>query len=377
MPQHPAARDGRARRDRAHARRRARARRRPAAAGRRCRRHPAGDARLAPRRTRRRPGDASRPRGRGRGRLEHPGLRPHARRGRPLSADPQDDAAEDDATAMLSAVPAEDAGDDGTDTPGGPPPGDEPPADGPRAPWWRRRAVLVPAGAVAVLAAAYGVDLARRLRGHPALHRRGRRRHRRPLPRGRRERAGGASWPRGSSADHTVVADDVEATLSPAAAGIALDVDGTVDAADDQPLNPWTRLVTLFSDREVAPVITGEETALSAQIETIAAQVDRRRSTPRSPSRDHPQRRRRGRRPDAGPRRARPTRSPRRWPPVATRARRSSCRWTSRRCASTAPRRSGCSTRRSRPRSRRRCGRRARTATTLGRGVGRRRSPRR
>ena len=76
-------------------------------------------------------------------------------------------------------------------------------------------------------------------------------------------------------ADHTVVADDVESVLSPATAGITLDVDGTVDAADDQPLNPWTRLVTLFSDREVDPVITGEETALDAQIETIAAQVDR------------------------------------------------------------------------------------------------------
>ena len=33
--------------------------------------------------------------------------------------------------------------------------------------------------------------------------------------------------------------------------------------------------MTLFSDREVAPVITGEDTALSAQIDTIAAQVDR------------------------------------------------------------------------------------------------------
>ena len=77
------------------------------------------------------------------------------------------------------------------------------------------------------------------------------------------------------SADHTVVADDVEATLSPTAAGLSLDVDGTVDAADDQPLNPWTRLVTLFDEREVTPVIARDETALSAQLETVAAQVDR------------------------------------------------------------------------------------------------------
>jgi vancomycin resistance protein YoaR len=192
-----------------------------------------------------------------------------------------------DETAALGAVPAEqgdehreelssghDGGDDGADTPAGPPPGDEPPADGPRAPWWRHRAVLVPAGAVAVLAALYGVDL---------LVSSG------DIPRstvvagvdigGLSPVAAAAALeeklaPR-VQADHTVVADDVESTLSPAIAGITLDVDGTVDAADDQPLNPWTRLVTLFSDREISPVITGEETALAAQIETLAAQVDR------------------------------------------------------------------------------------------------------
>src|SRR5215218_9328430 len=40
-----------------------------------------------------------------------------------------------------------------------PPPGDEATGDGPRGPWWRRRAVLIPAGAVALLAVAYGADL--------------------------------------------------------------------------------------------------------------------------------------------------------------------------------------------------------------------------
>ncbi|MCW2533569.1 MAG: putative vancomycin resistance protein [Blastococcus sp.] len=190
------------------------------------------------------------------------------------TAEPQDDA-----TAALGALPAEhdgrdDGRDDGTDTPAGPPPGGEPPADGPRAPWWRRRAVLAPAGVVAVLAALYGVDL---------LVASG------DIPRstvvagvdiGGLSPAAAASTleeeltPR-VQADHTVVTDDVESTLSPATAGITLDIAGTVDAADDLPLNPWTRLVTLFSDREVDPVITSEETALSAQIETIAAQVDR------------------------------------------------------------------------------------------------------
>lgn len=162
----------------------------------------------------------------------------------------------------------------GADTPAGPPPGEAPPAEGPRGPWWRRRAVLVPAGAVAVLAALYGGDLL--------------------LSSGDIPRAtvvagveiGGLSPAAASdrlteelaprvTADRTVVADDVEAALSPVTAGLALDVDATVDAADDQPLNPWTRLATLFSDREVEPVVSADETALAAQIETVAANVDR------------------------------------------------------------------------------------------------------
>jgi vancomycin resistance protein YoaR len=161
-----------------------------------------------------------------------------------------------------------------TDDPIGPPPGAGPPLGGPRRPWWRRRAVLAPAGALAVLAVAYGVDL---------LVAQG------SIPRSTVVAGieiGGLSPAMAAEAleedlaprvgaDHTVVADDVEAMLSPAAAGIMLDVDRTVGAVDDQPLNPWTRLITLFSDRELDHVITGEETALAAQIDAIAVQVDR------------------------------------------------------------------------------------------------------
>ncbi|MGX5655623.1 VanW family protein, partial [Geodermatophilus nigrescens] len=147
-------------------------------------------------------------------------------------------------------------------------------APAPRRPLWRRPAVLAPVGLLAVLGAAYGVDLL--VAGSD-------------VPRntvvagvdiGGLSPAAAASTleeqlaPR-VAADHVVVADDVEATLSPAVAGIALDVDATVDAADDQPLAPWTRLVTLFSDRTVEPVIDGDEGALAAQVETIATQVDR------------------------------------------------------------------------------------------------------
>ncbi|MCF6506331.1 vanomycin resistance protein VanB [Blastococcus sp. MG754426] len=155
----------------------------------------------------------------------------------------------------------------------GPPTGDGG-TEGPRGPWWRRRAALVPAGVLAALAVLYGADLLVASGEVPrntvvagvdvgGL-----------APASAAQRLEERLAPR-VVADHPVTAADVTGTLSPATAGITLDVPATVDAAEEQPLNPWTRLVTLFSDREVEPVITGEETALQAQIEGIAAQVDR------------------------------------------------------------------------------------------------------
>ncbi len=190
----------------------------------------------------------------------------------PVDGLPGDPARPDDAVDRPHML--EDSDGDGPDSPGGPPPGDEPPAGGSRGPWWRRKAVVIPAAAVGVLAAAYGVDL---------LVSSG------EIPRNTVVAGidiGGLSLADAATtlendlaprvvADHTVVAADVETTLSPATAGIGLDVDGTVDAAAEQPLNPWTRIVTLFSDRAVEPEITADDTALTAQIETIAAQVDR------------------------------------------------------------------------------------------------------
>ncbi|TQN42303.1 vancomycin resistance protein YoaR [Blastococcus colisei] len=160
------------------------------------------------------------------------------------------------------------------DTPDLPPPGAEPTAGSGGGPRWRRRAVLVPAGAVAVLAALYGGDL---------LLSSG------DIPRstvvagvdigGLSPAAAGAALeedlaPR-VDAEHVVRADDVTAPFSPLTAGITLDVEATIDSADDQPLNPWTRLTSLFSDREIEPTFTGEETALAAQIDALAEQVDR------------------------------------------------------------------------------------------------------
>jgi vancomycin resistance protein YoaR len=189
----------------------------------------------------------------------------------PVGTAHDDPAAPDDldSTRMLESS---DGG--GSDSPGGPPPGDEPPAGRARGPWWRRKAVVIPAAAVGVLAAAYGADLLISSGDIP----------RNTVVAG--VDIGGLSLADAATAlesdlaprvvaDHTVVAADIETTFSPATAGIGLDVDATVDAAAEQPLNPWTRIVTLFSDRAVEPEITGDETSLSAQIETIAAQVDR------------------------------------------------------------------------------------------------------
>ena len=159
------------------------------------------------------------------------------------------------------------------------PPSDDPPVGDARRPWWRRRGALISAGVLAgvlaVLGTAYGVDL---------LIAQGSSIPRSTVVAG--VGIGGLSPANAAStleeelaprvaADHAVRADDVETTFSPAAAGMQLDIDRTIDVADDQPLNPWTRLVTLFSDRAVDPVITGEKTALDAQIDTIATQVDR------------------------------------------------------------------------------------------------------
>jgi vancomycin resistance protein YoaR len=189
-----------------------------------------------------------------------------------LSGPPAPPAA--DPHVQTGALPAVEDDGDGTDTPDGPPPGDEPPASGSRGPWWRRRAVLVPAGAVAVLAAAYGADLAISSGDIP----------RSTVVAG--IDIGGLSPSAAATtlerelaprvdAEHQVRADDVTAPFSPATAGITLDVDATIDSADDQPLNPWTRLTSFFGDREVEPTFTGEETALAAQIDALAEQVDR------------------------------------------------------------------------------------------------------
>jgi vancomycin resistance protein YoaR len=211
-----------------------------------------------------------------------PPAEPEPEAATPETATPDAASATDD-TTILDRTEADPGAPDeqGTDVAESGPPGDGPGGHGgpggprgPRAPWWRRKAALVPAAALVLLGAAYGLDLlisSGDIPRHTVVA---------GLDIGGLSPAAAAAAleqelaPR-VAAEHTVVADGVEAALSPSAAGIALDVDGTVDVADDQPLNPWTRLVTLFGDRAVDPVLSQDDTALAAQLETIATQVDR------------------------------------------------------------------------------------------------------
>jgi vancomycin resistance protein YoaR len=174
-----------------------------------------------------------------------------------------------DETRLPSSDEPPTAGPGGPDSPDGPPPAQA----GGRS-RWRRPALLVPVGLLLLLTVVYGVDVLQS-RGEvlrntvvsgvdiggltPAAA--GNRLEERLAPT--------------VAAEHTVVADDVTLPFSPADAGLTLDVDGTVDAASAQPLNPWTRLTSLFTERRLEPVIATDDAALTAQVERVAGQVDR------------------------------------------------------------------------------------------------------
>ncbi len=72
-----------------------------------------------------------------------------------------------------------------------------------------------------------------------------------------------------------VIAGDIETALVPAEAGLALDLEETVDQAADQPLNPLTRLASLFREREVPVARTVDEPALAATMERLVGEIDR------------------------------------------------------------------------------------------------------
>ncbi len=72
-----------------------------------------------------------------------------------------------------------------------------------------------------------------------------------------------------------VRAGTVQTTLDPAAAGLALDWPATLDQAGEQPLNPWTRLASLFTSREVGVATTADRERLVGALEALRLQTDR------------------------------------------------------------------------------------------------------
>lgn len=73
----------------------------------------------------------------------------------------------------------------------------------------------------------------------------------------------------------TLEAGDVNATLDPARAGLTLDWPATVEQAGKQPLNPWTRLSSLWRTREMSVVTATDRAALTAALQGLLSTTDR------------------------------------------------------------------------------------------------------
>jgi vancomycin resistance protein YoaR len=73
----------------------------------------------------------------------------------------------------------------------------------------------------------------------------------------------------------TLEAGDVNATLDPARAGLSLDWPATVNQAGKQPLNPWTRLTSLWRTREMSVVTATDRAALIAALQGLLSKTDR------------------------------------------------------------------------------------------------------
>jgi vancomycin resistance protein YoaR len=68
---------------------------------------------------------------------------------------------------------------------------------------------------------------------------------------------------------------DVDATLEPRRAGLTPDWTATLAQAGKQPLNPWTRLVSLWRTREVGVVTAGDRAALTVALQKLRGHTDR------------------------------------------------------------------------------------------------------
>ncbi|MDQ3900555.1 MAG: VanW family protein, partial [Actinomycetota bacterium] len=137
-----------------------------------------------------------------------------------------------------------------------------------------RRTVIIAASALGVLALIYGIDVVRSARQVPrGVTVEG-------VPVGGMSRTAAEQRlreqfePR-ASRPITVQAGDVTATLDPRRAGLTLDWPATLDQAGKQPLNPWTRLASLWRTREVGVVTAENRAALSTAVQALRTQTDR------------------------------------------------------------------------------------------------------
>ncbi|MFD4248957.1 VanW family protein [Amycolatopsis thermoflava] len=141
-------------------------------------------------------------------------------------------------------------------------------------PWWRRPPTIAAAAVLFVLAVLYVLDLALSSGD---------------VPRGTTVAGVAIGGMSKSTAEQKlrdeltprlgrpvqVLAGDREIPFVPAEAGVRVDAGATVAAAGAQPLNPWTRLMSLFRDREIAVVARADPGALTATLDELRAAVDR------------------------------------------------------------------------------------------------------
>ncbi|MCP2251309.1 Vancomycin resistance protein YoaR, contains peptidoglycan-binding and VanW domains [Prauserella aidingensis] len=69
-----------------------------------------------------------------------------------------------------------------------------------------------------------------------------------------------------------------EHTLAPESAGLAVDWQATLDAATDQPLNPFARVASLFTTEDIGLVSTADSAQLDAELERLRDDIDREAS---------------------------------------------------------------------------------------------------
>ncbi len=155
-----------------------------------------------------------------------------------------------------------------------------PPPDGPRPrsssprPGWTNRAPLVAAAVLGLLTLLYVIDL---LLGMGAVPRgvtvAG-------VPVGGLDRAAAQERLRTDVGPRTarsidVTVGQVRSEFDPRAAGLRVDWDATLDQAGNQPLNPFTRISSFFTEREVGVATQTDAAALAAALEQLAPVVDR------------------------------------------------------------------------------------------------------